>query len=272
MPLPPPPKSDDPRFDDWLFQLYKSLDSNSGLSITGPLVVTKNWPSAASTNLIGSFDNYGDAGRFTFRRADGSSGAPTQVLNGETIGQLSFRGYQSGGAFATLGSVSLSAIATENYTATGLGAQLSIASVATGASSAAVRLTIDGNGDVTATGFVKSSSPTKGIGYVTGAGGTISQATSKATAVTLNTACGAITMNAAALAASTTVSFVLNNSAIVATDVLVLNHISGGTVGSYSLNAQAVSGGAVINVRNISAGSLSEALVIQFAVLKAVNA
>ena len=106
-------------------------------------------------------------------------------------------------------------------------------------------------------------------GYIAGDGGTVAQSTSKSTAVTLNKRCGQITMNGAALAAATTVSFTLTNSTIAATDLLVLNHVSGGTAGSYLLNAQAAAGSASINVRNITAGSLSEALVIGFAVVKA---
>ena len=62
------------------------------------------------------------------------------------------------------------------------------------------------------------------------------------------------------------------NTTIAATDVLVLNHISGGTIGSYTLNAACGAGSAVIYVRNNTAGSLSEAIVIQFAVVKGVNA
>lgn len=106
------------------------------------------------------------------------------------------------------------------------------------------------------------------IGYGTGAGGTVSQSTSKSTGVTLNKSSGQITLNNAALAADTTVSFTLTNSAIAAVDVLVMNHISGGTAGSYVLNAQCAAGSASINVRNITAGSLSEAIVIQFVLIK----
>jgi hypothetical protein len=106
-------------------------------------------------------------------------------------------------------------------------------------------------------------------GYIVGDGGTVAQSTSKSTAVTLNKRCGQITMNGAALAAATTVTFTLTNSTIAATDLLVLNHVSGGTAGSYLLNAQAAAGSASINVRNITAGSLSEAIVIGFAVVKA---
>lgn len=107
-------------------------------------------------------------------------------------------------------------------------------------------------------------------GYVAGEGGTVAQATDKSTGVTLSKKCGQITMNAAALAADTTVSFTLTNTEIVATDIIVLNHVSGGTAGSYLLNAQAGSGSASINVRNITGGSLSEAIVIGFAIVKAV--
>jgi hypothetical protein len=107
-------------------------------------------------------------------------------------------------------------------------------------------------------------------GYVAGEGGTVTQATSKSTGVTLSKKCGQITMNAAALAADTTVTFTLTNTEIVATDIIILNHVSGGTAGSYLLNAQAGSGSASINVRNITGGSLSEAIVIGFAIIKAV--
>ncbi len=110
------------------------------------------------------------------------------------------------------------------------------------------------------------------VGYVTGDGGAVTQSTSKSTGVTLSKKCGQITLNGAALAADTTVSFTLTNTTIAATDLLVLNHVSGGTAGSYLLNAQCAAGSASINVRNITAGSLSEAIVIGFALVKAVTA
>jgi hypothetical protein len=109
-------------------------------------------------------------------------------------------------------------------------------------------------------------------GYATGSGGVVTQATSKATGVTLSKPTGQITLNGAALAADTTVSFTLTNTVIEANDILVFNHISGGSPGSYLLNAQSAAGSATINVRNITGGSLSEAIVIAFAVIKAVIA
>ena len=120
-------------------------------------------------------------------------------------------------------------------------------------------------------GPVLSRTSAGGIGYSTGAGSSATQATSKSTAVAFNAVCGAITMNGAALGAATIVSFTFTNTSIAAGDVLVLNHVSAGTGGAYTLNAQCGAGSAVINVRNNTAGSLSEAIVIQFAVIKGVN-
>lgn len=123
--------------------------------------------------------------------------------------------------------------------------------------------------DVRAGGFTAAG--TIGVGYRTGAGGTVTQLTSKSTGVTLNKTTGQITLNGAALAADTTVSFTLTNSTIASGDIMVMNHISTGTAGAYLLNAQCGSGTASVNVRNITAGSLSEAIVIAFAVIKAVT-
>lgn len=116
-----------------------------------------------------------------------------------------------------------------------------------------------------------SASATDGIGYTTGAGGSQTQLTSKATTVVLSKAAGQITLHNATLNAATTVSFTLTNTTLAAGDVLVLNHISGGTAGAYTLNAQCANGSASINVRNVTAGNLGEAIVIAFARIKAVT-
>jgi hypothetical protein len=106
------------------------------------------------------------------------------------------------------------------------------------------------------------------LGYATGNGGTVIQSTSKAQPVNLNEPSGEITMDGAALAAGAIVSFTFNNTTIAATDVLILNHVSAGTLGAYSLNAACAASSAVIYVRNNTAGSLSEAIVLRFAVFK----
>lgn len=107
------------------------------------------------------------------------------------------------------------------------------------------------------------------IGYAAAAQGAVTQATSKSTAVTLNKSAGQITMNNAALAATTNVAFTLNNSLISANDVLIVN-VAGGnaTAGTYNVFTSTLSAGsATIVLRNISAGSLSEAVVINFAII-----
>ena len=108
-------------------------------------------------------------------------------------------------------------------------------------------------------------------GYAVGAGGGVLQATSKATTVVLNKSCGQITMDAANLNANTTVTFTMTNSTIESGDIIVFNHITGGTLGSYTFNASCGVGTANINVRNITAGNLAEAVVLRFAVIKVVD-
>ncbi|WP_206631167.1 hypothetical protein [Mesorhizobium sp. M7A.F.Ca.MR.362.00.0.0] len=123
-------------------------------------------------------------------------------------------------------------------------------------------------GVLTFSGSVVLSSAGGSIGYVAGAGGAVAQATDKTTTVILNRPTGAITMQATALAAGAIVSFTLTNSVITADDVLILNHKAVGTPGGYSLNARCAAGSATIDVRNNTAGSLSEAIVIQFALVQ----
>lgn len=111
------------------------------------------------------------------------------------------------------------------------------------------------------------------FGYSAGAGGTVAQSGNKSSAVTLNKLTGEITMVNAALAAGAIATFVLNNSALAAGDQLITSHHSGGTVGPYLINGRVTGAGAAsIAVRNTSAGSLSEAIVIKFSVIKAVTA
>ncbi len=107
----------------------------------------------------------------------------------------------------------------------------------------------------------------KAIGYVSG--GAVTQATNKGTGVTLNTTSGQITMNNAALADAAEVTFTVTNDKVAATDVIVVNHGSGGTAGAYWLCVSTVAAGSFkISVGNLSGGSLSEAIVLNYAVLK----
>jgi hypothetical protein len=109
------------------------------------------------------------------------------------------------------------------------------------------------------------------IGYVSG--GAVTQATNKSTGVTLNTASGQITMNGAALLDDTNVNFTVTNSVVAATDVVIVNVASAGTAGAYTVQTTAVAAGSFgISVKNVSGGSLSQAIVLNFAVIKAAAA
>jgi len=109
------------------------------------------------------------------------------------------------------------------------------------------------------------------LGYAAAAQGTVTQDTSKSTGVTLNTSSGQITMSNAALAATTNVAFTLTNNKITAKDVIIFN-VAGGnaTAGTYNVfTSTLTAGSATVVLRNISGGSLSEAVVLNFAIIHA---
>lgn len=107
-----------------------------------------------------------------------------------------------------------------------------------------------------------------GIGYGTGSGGTVTQLTSKSTAVTLNKPCGRVTMNNAALAASAIVSFSVNNSMVGEYDTVLLSGVQVHDWSNYRLGVSVSNGVFIVTLQNVSAVSRSEALVINFSVIK----
>jgi hypothetical protein len=114
-----------------------------------------------------------------------------------------------------------------------------------------------------------TSSGTTGIGYATGAGGTVVQGTSRTTGVTLNKTTGSITLFSAA---GTTVAatFTVTNSTVATTDVIILNQRSGTDL--YDLMVTAVAAGSFNITFRTTGGSTTETPVINFAVIKAVTA
>jgi hypothetical protein len=105
-------------------------------------------------------------------------------------------------------------------------------------------------------------------GYAKG-GGSVTQATDKSTGVTLNTPCGQITLDDDELAANTAVAFTLTNSQIDPQDVVAVSIKSGATAGAYAVSTLDIASGSVkIVLRNLTAGSLSEAVVLNFVIIK----
>jgi hypothetical protein len=110
------------------------------------------------------------------------------------------------------------------------------------------------------------------LGYAPSAQGAVTQLTSKSTAVTLNASAGQITMNDATLNATTNVAFTMTNSKISAKDVVIVN-VAGGVASDVTYNCWVsghTAGSCSFVLRNISAGSLSEAVVLNFAIIHCV--
>ena len=115
------------------------------------------------------------------------------------------------------------------------------------------------------------------LAYVLGTGGQITQTTSKSTPIATNVICGQITMDASSLASNTSVSFSMVNDNISATDIVMVNaaNVAGAapTANTYIVTCDAVLAGECrIQVRNISGSAAAQALVLNFAIIKAVNA
>lgn len=108
-----------------------------------------------------------------------------------------------------------------------------------------------------------------GIGYSAASQANVTQVTSKSTGVTANALHGIVVMDAAALAANTTVSFTLTNSELVAGDMVFVVIQGGASAVSYlTWSESCATGSVLIALRNITGGSLSEAVTLNFFVLK----
>lgn len=131
---------------------------------------------------------------------------------------------------------------------------------------AAGTITIDLPSTV-AVGNVTANS-TGGIGYATGAGGTVTQLTSRTTGVTINKTTGAITLVSAAGSTSWQ-TFTVTNSTVAATDVIIVNQKSGTDL--YRLHVTAVAAGSFNITFATTSGTTTEQPVFNFAVIKGVT-
>lgn len=106
---------------------------------------------------------------------------------------------------------------------------------------------------------------TGGIGYGAGAGGAVTQSSSRTTGVTLNTLSGAITLVSAA-GSATAASFTVTNSAVAATDTVVVSQKSGTDL--YELFVTNVAAGSFKITFFTTGGTTTEQPVFNFAILK----
>lgn len=127
---------------------------------------------------------------------------------------------------------------------------------------------------ISTTSGITSSSATAGVGYATGAGGAVTQITSRSTGVTVNALSGAITTDATSLAAGAEATFTVTNSAVAVGDVVAVSARSGQTAGTSVPIVTAVAAGSFnITLTNLHASTADTgAMIINFAVIKAVSA
>jgi hypothetical protein len=112
------------------------------------------------------------------------------------------------------------------------------------------------------------SGTTGAFGYLTGIGGAVTQATSRATGVTINKPCGAITMFSAA-GSATWASFTVTNSAITANDTVDISQKSG--TNTYQAFASNIGAGSFTFNYATTGGTSTDAPVFNFTIQKGAN-
>jgi hypothetical protein len=222
--------------------------TNEGITLNAKGTGTVKINSIAGTGLIqfGGAASGNNATGLTVTPAAAASGLAVAVVSTGTNENLTIDAKGSG-------TISLNATGTGNIV---------LGRAATGVSLA-----------VTA-GLTSSGATGAGIGYATGAGGTVSQLTDRTTGVTLSKLCGTITTQATSLAAGASVQFTVTNTTVAAGDVVVAAIQSGPTNTSTSVHVVTVAAGSFkLELRNDHASVADTgAALINFAVLKSVAA
>jgi hypothetical protein len=257
-----------------------STDISVSPAVAGVMLHITGQPNTFASQYIDGVNNFPN---YIGRRYNGNSTSPTQILTGNTIVRFSGQGYPTDG-FTSGASGSIGLDALEDFTTTNQGTiwrfllnpvggntrqQVANIAVATGVS--ATQFNTAGNvtaNNIVATGAVTSNSKTAGIGYRLGAGNVATQLNSKTDPVTLDALTGEITTHNSTIAGSTIATFILNNTAIANTDVMIINQVSSGNIGDYAFSPICNNGNAAITIRNISNQNRSDAIVMRFAVIR----
>ena len=186
-------------------------------------------------------------------------GAHTIVQSGDSIGAFYW-----GGSDGTNYIPSASVLAqVDGTTGTNdMPGRLIFATTADGVGSPTERMRIDSSGNVLVTNPA-------GLGYGTSAGGTVTQATSRTTGVTLSKPTGSITLVSAA-GSATAASFTVTNTLVAATDTIIICQKSGTDL--YEIHITAVAAGSFRVTFKTTGGTTTEQPVFNFAVIKGVTA
>lgn len=211
--------------------------ANAALSIVGY--------NSTVTNTLGP------ALRFA-RSYSGTVGTNTAVESGHQLGMISFQG-ADGTNYIRAAEISCQVDGTPGID--DMPGRIVFKTTADGATAPTEALRIDASQNVSVTAAAL-------LGYGTGAGGTVTQLTSKSTGVTLNKPTGRITMNNEALDGASSVEFTLTNSVIPAAAVVMVTPYNNSNYRAACINVAA--GSCVIRVTNITALSKSEAVELNF--------
>lgn len=131
-----------------------------------------------------------------------------------------------------------------------------------------VRVDSNGVGEklgVTLTGLFNSA-----VGYRTGAGGTVTQATSITTGVTLSKLSGQITTVSQTVAAGAEADFTVTNTEVEATDVVAVSISDHTSAGTFIASVSAIAAGSFdVRLTNVHASAAGDdTLTINFVIIK----
>jgi hypothetical protein len=170
-------------------QIYKDASGNVGLGTTVPdsrLTINKNSAAPAAIvgtpylNIVGAnsdspkiyLDAYGSINQISFRRANGTQAAPSALLNGEQMANISVFGYGATG-YTTSNRGFITFNADENWTDAAQGSRIAFATTSASTAAAATeRMRINSSGNVgigttspSASAILDAQSTTKGVRF-----------------------------------------------------------------------------------------------------------
>jgi hypothetical protein len=211
---------------------------------------------------LGTIEAYANAAQVKLLRGNGSSVSPTAIVLNDVIGAVDSYGYHSGGAFSSASRVRIQSRATENWTNTAQGARMVISTTPTGGTSTTDSFWFGEDGSLRVRGA---------MGYQTGvgAGAVVTQTGLITTGVTINALSGAITTVSQTVAAGSEADFVVTNSKVEATDVVVACIKTHTSAGTFAVSVAGVAAGQfTLRLTNLGAAAGNNVLVIAFAVIK----
>jgi len=242
----------------------------SGQVVQGYTVAINNWNGAPdsiaisstasnarpSVGLINWSSNTGRSSSFNlYKSVSNTIGTQGIVGNLQQLGRITFSG-DDGATF--IRGVEIDAFVDGTPGLNDMPGGLRFSTTADGASTPTERMRIDSSGNVLVTNAA-------GLGYGTGAGGAVTQLTSRTTGVTLSKPTGAITMFSAA-GSATAATFTVTNTLVAATDTIILNQKSGTNL--YVLLVTAVAAGSFNVTFYTTGGTATDAPVINFSLIK----